>query len=452
MNERLIRRFFLILIIGIALLSAGCSAAENETAESKSAPSSEEKEAVSGGVVADLATPPPGSQATQEKWDSFDEAKRQESWDKYLASLESGGSDEAQTDEDSTVKVSTNVKPVSVVTSNLMKAPMDIYYYGIGEIEAGEVSKIFPEISGTAINIYVVEGDYVDAGDLLFSLDSREWVREIERAEEKWGAELNIAEIKLNEASREMDRINTFYSRDLATKAELDKAEQMLNEAQLNMQKVQLSRETELESLQENYKSRLGISPVRGWVSNISFSEGEIVNTADFVEIVNLEEVQLTVDVPENIIPRIKRGAPVAAKTTSASKYGMQGEITGYSVVPENNRTYKVRASIVNKNQRLFPGMLMEVQIQISQLQPNFVVPRSAVVTEGIDNFIFFVDNGQSVRVPVELGSSRQGYLQVVGNLSEGDELVIEGQSYLKPGTPVNVTDSRAYLTERMEF
>ena len=452
MKGTLMNKILVFLITGIVILALGCSAAENKMDDKNISVNPENEEVDSTEIIADLATPPPGSQATQEKWDTFDEAKRQESWDKYLSSLTTEDSDDSKTAEEPIVKTSANEKPVSVVTAPLMKGPMNIYYYGIGEVEAGDVSKVFSDTTGAAVKIYVAEGDYVEAGDLLFTLDSREWVRDIERAEEKWNAELNIAEIKLNEANREFERINTFYSRDLATRAELDKAEQNLNEAQLNLEKVQLSRETELENLQENYKSRLGISPARGWIAGISFSEGEIVNTADFVEIVNLEEVEVTVEVPENIIPKIKKGASVAAKTTSASKYGMQGEVTGYSIVPENNRTYKVRASLINRNQRLFPGMLMEVQIQISQLQSNFIVPRSAVITDGTDNFIFLVDNGQSTRVPVELGSSRQGYIQIDGILSEGTDLVIEGQSYLKSGSTVNVVETREYLTERTEF
>lgn len=439
----------LILLLSVSLIS--CNEAESSGSPEPAAKESASPDAAASKTVeADPSVPPPGSQATQEKWDSFTAEKKQESWDKYIASLSDDS--EAQTETESTVKVSSNEKPVSVVTALLKDSPMDVYYYGVGEVEAGKVLKVFPAVSGTAEAVYVTEGDYVDSGDLLFALDSREWVKDLERAEEKWNAELELAQIRLNEASQDLDRTRTFFDRDLVTRQELEKAEQSVSEAQVNLEKIQISRKTELESLQENYKSRLGTSPGRGYVSSISFSEGEAVNQADFVEIVNLEEVQLIIEVPENIIPRINRGAAVLAKTPSSSRYGMEGQVSGYSILPGNNRTYKVTATLINKNQRLFPGMLMEAQIQVSQLQPRFIVPRVSVITEGTDSFIFIIEENTSLRVPVETGTGRHGFIQVDGDLYQDAQLVIEGQSYLKPGTPVNIIDTQTYLPEKTEL
>ncbi len=453
MNKNIKNLSVLILILSISIIALSCSDAE---VSSSAGPAPSEpavlNTAQSKSMEADLTVPPPGSQATQEKWDTFTDEKKQESWDKYIESLSAETDTRTDSESEPAVKSVSTEKAVSVVTALLKDSPMEVYYYGIGEVEAGKVVKVFPAVSGTAETLYVTEGEYVDSGDLLFALDSREWVKDLERAEEKWNAELELAQIRLNEASQDLDRTRTFYERDLVTRQELEKTEQSVSEAQVNLEKIQISRKTELESLQENYKSRLGTSPGRGYVSSISFSEGEAVNSADFVEIVNLEEVQLVIEVPENIIPRITRGSAVFAKTPSSSKYGMEGRVSGYSILPGNNRTYKVTASLVNKNQRLFPGMLMEAQIQVSQLQTRFIVPRVSVITEGTDSFIYIIENNISVRVPVEPGTGRQGFIQVEGDLYLDAQLVIEGQSYLKPGTPVNIVDTQTYLPDRTEL
>ncbi len=457
MNKKIIKLLAIMLILAGVLAAAGCNEAETSNSAE---PQSKDTAAVETGstktVEADLSVPPPGSQATQEKWDTFTEEKKQESWDKYIESLAAEtGTDAgtaAENTQTSTVKTVTTEKAVSVVTALLKDSPMEVYYYGIGEVEAGKTLKVFPAVSSTAATVYVAEGDYVEAGDLLFALDSREWVKDLERAEEKWNAELELAQIRLNEATQDFERTKTFFDRDLVTRQELEKVEQTVSEAQVNLEKIQISRKTELEGLQENYKSRLGVSPGRGYVSAVSFSEGEAINSADFVEIVNLEDVQLIIEVPENIIPRITRGSAVLAKTPSSARYGMEGAVTGYSIIPENNRTYKVTASLVNRNQRLFPGMLMEAQIRISQLQPKFIVPRVSVITEGNDSFIFIIEDNVSVKVPVEQGTGRQGYIQVEGDLYTDALLVIEGQSYLKQGTPVNIVDTQTYLPDRTEL
>ena len=441
--QSMLRIAFLTAIFITVLILSGCGSPE-KTVQAASPGSG-----TAGESQADLSVPPPGSQATKEKWDTFTNEKKQESWDKYLSSL---AEEDDPSNDAPAVKSPPGDKAVSVVTAALSRAPMDVFYYGLGVIDAGEVKKVVPASEGTAARVFVSEGDFVEPGDLLFSMDSSEWLRDIERTESKWNTELTLAQIRLDEASKEWERTQTFFTRDLVTKQELDKTIQNLTEAQLNMEKVRISRETELEELQENYKGRLGTSPGRGYVSQLTFTERETLNSSDFVEIVNLENLLLTIEVPENIITRIVRGATVKAKTASAARYGMDGEITGYKVLPENNRTYQVRASLINQNQRLLPGMLMEVQIQLSRLQPRFIVPRQAVVTEGADHYIFLVENNISLKVPVELGAGRQGLVQVDGDLAEGAALVIEGQSYLKQGSSVNVSGTTNYIPARMEL
>jgi membrane fusion protein (multidrug efflux system) len=432
-----------LLVLLLAFISCEAGSEKDSSGSAGAAPQ----------AVADLTSPPPGSQATQEKWDGFTEEKKQESWDKYLASLESGEESAPEsTAEKSPAPSPSSAKPVSVITAPLSLGPMEISYYGLGEVEAGKVMRIIPAASGTAARVFVSEGDFVEPGDLLFSLDSSEWLKNIERTEEKWETELTLAQIHLEEAAKEKERTQTFFERDLATRQDLDKAEQALTEAQLNLEKLRLSRRTELEDLQENYAGRLGTSPGRGYVSQLSFTEGEGVNTSDFVEIVNLEEVLLTIEVPENIIPRIERDAPVKAKPPTAARYGMEGFVTGHNVLPENNRTYQVRAQLSNPNQRLLPGMLLEVQIRLTRLQPRFIVPLKSVITDGNDHYIYLVEDNTGKRVPVELGSGRQGMVQIEGSLKEGASIVIEGQSYLKPGSPVNVTATTDYRPEIAEL
>ncbi len=438
----------LAALMPLLLFSCNENSTEENTAKTPSESSSSENPAQEG-VKADLTVPPPGSQATQEKWDTFTEEKRQESWDKYLASLAEGDTTQA---EEVTQKAPVSSKPVSVITAPLNTGPMEILYYGLGEVEAGTIMKVSPAAPGTARKVFVSVGDFVEPGDLLFSLDSSDWVRDLERSEEKWETELTLAQLRLDEAVKEVERTRTFYARDLVTRQDLEKADQALTEAQLNLDKIRLSRSTELEDLQENYAGRLGTSPGRGYVSRLSFAEGDTVNTADSVEIVNLEEVLLTVEVPENIISRIKRDAPVKAKPPTASRYGMEGVVVGHNVLPESNRTYQVRARLTNQNQRLLPGMLMEVQIVLTQLQPRFVVPQKAVISDGPDHYIFLVEENISKRIPVDLGSGRQGLIQVEGDLKEGDILVIEGQSYLKPGSPVTIAESTDYSLETAEL
>ncbi len=418
------------------------------------------------GIVIDLSTPPPGSNATQEKWDTFDDTKKQESWDKYVVDntpSDDGSSSAAEAAPAPEEVVRTpgsggggggggGSSIVSVTVGELTKAPINLYYYGLGELKAGDEIRIAPGSTGTVVSIYVSEGDFVEPGDLLFSLDNNDLVKNIERSSEKWNNDLDLASIKLSEATANYETTSSLYSKELIAKSEFDKAKQNWEEAKLNYEKIQLAKTIEIENLQENLRTTVAISTGRGYVSNITFKKGEQVNSGDYVEIIDIEKIEITVQVPENIITRIKHGQLVIAKQASAPAYILEGVVTFMGLKADSNRTYEVIAEFDNPNQKLLPGMLMEAQIQMAQYSPNFIVPKVSVISEGADQFIYRIKEGVAEKVPVETGQSRGAFVQINGPIKEGELLVLQGQTYLQKGATVNVVETKKYLPESKEF
>ncbi|MEA1910916.1 MAG: biotin/lipoyl-binding protein, partial [Spirochaetota bacterium] len=284
---------FVSIIITVFIFSACTNPAEQSSAAASSGTSSQEDS--TSGVVVDLASPPPGSNADQAKWDTFDNAKKQESWDKYVSdntvSTESGAETAAPAPEE-VVRTpgsggggggGSSIVPVTV--GELTKAPMNIYYYSLGELNAGEEVRVAPGSTGTVASLYVSEGDFVEPGDLLFSLDNNDLVKNIERSSEKWNNDLDLAAIKLSEATANYETTSSLYSKELIAKSEFDKAQQAWEEAELNYEKIQLAKTIEIENLQENLRTTVAISTGRGYISHITFNKGEQVNSGDYVEI-----------------------------------------------------------------------------------------------------------------------------------------------------------------------
>ncbi|MBN2655676.1 MAG: efflux RND transporter periplasmic adaptor subunit [Spirochaetales bacterium] len=442
---------FLIIIL------AGCTAAPADKESGSSAPAAAASTA--GEIVVDLSVPPPGSQATQEKWDTFDDAKRQDSWDKYidgLAAAQTATAEEAPAEE--VVKTPGSgggggaMSVIPVIVGELTKAPMELYYYGLGELNAGREIRVRPLSAGTVASVYVSAGDIVETGDLLFSLDNNDLVKNIERTSEKWDKDIELAEIKLNEALDNLETANSLFAKDLIAQAEVENARKSWEEANLSYEKIQLSKRSELENLQENLRTTLAISPGRGVVSSLSFQKGDQVNNTDYMEIIDIESILVSVPVPENIITRIRTGLKVYGKKASSPEYSLEGTVISTALKADSNRTYEVTASFENTNQKLLPGMLIEAQIQLTRLNSDFIVPKESIISSGAGSFIFRIKENAAEKVPVETGASRGALIQVRGALAEGDKLVLQGQSYLQPGMSVNVIETRAYLPERTEF
>ncbi len=458
---KLDKLIFVSIIITVFIFSACTKPAEQTSAAGT--PAAPSQSGSTEAVVADLASPPPGSNADQAKWDTFDDAKKQASWDKYVAdntaAADSGGEASAPLEEEVVRTPGSGgggggggSSIISVTVGELTKAPMNLYYYGLGELKAGEEIRVAPGSTGIVASLYVSEGDFVEPGDLLFSLDNNDLVKNIERSSEKWNNDLELASIKLSEASANYEATSSLYSKELIAKSEFDKAQQVWEEAELNYEKIQLAKTIEIENLQVNLRTTVAISTGRGYVSNITFRKGEQVNSGDYVEIIDIEKIAITVQVPENIITRIKQGQRVVAKQASAPAYILEGVVTGMGLKADSNRTYEVIAEFDNPNQKLLPGMLMEAQIQMVQYSANFIVPKESVITEGADQFIFRIKDGVAEKVPVETGQSRGILIQINGPVKEGDLLVLQGQTYLQKGTAVNVVDTRGYLPKSTEF
>lgn len=412
------------------------------------------KESVKGAtqaIVPDLSTPPPGSNATQEKWNSFDDAKKEGAWDKYVT--ENSSTAEKTTAKEAPVE---EVKKgrgggggssvVAVEVAKLSKSPLNLYYYGLGELQAGHELHVTPASNGTVVSLYVSIGDFVEPGDLLFSLDGGDLVKSIERASEKWDKDLELARIRLSESLESYETSDSLYSKELISKAEYDKAKQSWQESELNYEKIQLSKTAEIENLQDNLSTTVAISPSRGYISDMTFTKNESVNSGDYVEIIDIEKIEVAIQVPENVITRVKKGLIVIAKQASSPDYLLEGVITSVGLKSNSNRAFEVTAEFDNRNQKLLPGMLMEAQIKLVQTNVHLIVPKESVINEGANHFIYTVKDNVAVKVPVETGNSRGKFIQISGSVDKGDLFVITGQSYLQKGTTVKVIGTKEYM------
>jgi len=100
--------------------------------------------------------------------------------------------------------------------------------------------------------------------------------------------------------------------------------------------------------------------------------------------------------------------------------------------------TIKVKAQFDNPKQTLWPGQLVNVEIQTGLVQNALVVPPQ-VVQRGLDNYFVYRVSGDTVEtVPVQL-VFQDTELSIITGVSPGDTLVSDGQSRLKPGSRVEV-------------
>lgn len=188
------------------------------------------------------------------------------------------------------------------------------------------------------------------------------------------------------------------------------------------------------------------VAPVAGTINEITATSGQQVETAtQIMSIANLSTVLLEANVFERDLPVVREST--RASFTAAA---LNGEIytigtadgdgrllsIGQTVNPQT-RTVSVIYEVINPLQRLRDGMFVEMTIDTSGDRQVLAVPKSAVVNEQGQTFVFVFDGGESFEKRlVALGAEGADYYEIASGLKEGDRVVTEGIYQLRSTQP----------------
>jgi hypothetical protein len=107
-------------------------------------------------------------------------------------------------------------------------------------------------------------------------------------------------------------------------------------------------------------------------------------------------------------------------------------------VVARGNRSVaEVLCSISSPQQNLIPNVNVDVEIATSNGTRAPALPRSAIVTDGKDHFVWIIQNGRAAKRTVETGRSSASVIQVNSGVKEGDQVIIPGELSLTEGMKV---------------
>lgn len=177
---------------------------------------------------------------------------------------------------------------------------------------------------------------------------------------------------------------------------------------------------------------------------------GQWLNRGDLVaEILGLDEVDVVASVLESHIPFIQNGTSARIEVPALPDQLFVGKVQ--AVVPqgdERSRTFPVRIRLKNvitdNKPMLNAGMLARVVLPTGPSMSRLMVPKDAVVLGGAGPRVFVIQaddhNGAIANpIPVRLGTAEGALVEVIGDLSKGQKVVIRGNERLRPGQSIAV-------------
>jgi HlyD family secretion protein len=214
---------------------------------------------------------------------------------------------------------------------------------------------------------------------------------------------------------------------------------------QATVDKAQLT----LEEKQRDLEQAVLVAPTAGVVLEVSIEPGErVLDEAGDAALViaDTSTYLLKMEVDEIDIGRIRQGQPAEVSLDAFAEQSFEGTVTDLAPRPvekegESIVTYEVTITLNTQGQNLglLPGMTATAAIETQQMKDAVVVPNRAIQIdrEGSEPIVFVEkvdDQGNPIRVEVELGSRNGTVTQVVAGLKEGDQVIIRSRPEAGPG------------------
>ncbi|MEP6970928.1 MAG: efflux RND transporter periplasmic adaptor subunit, partial [Betaproteobacteria bacterium] len=329
--------------------------------------------------------------------------------------------------------------PVSVSTIVARQRDQPIVFDATGTVSPLNQVDVRPQLSGLIAKVNVREGQFVQAGELLFTLDDRSDQVNLAKAH----AQLEKDRAALAEAQRQLAR-----SRDLIAKQFI--AQSALDTAQ-TQSATQLAAVSGSQAAVDAAQLSLGynriVAPSGGRIGAINVFPGTYVQPsgAPLLTITQLDPIAVSFNVPQTYLPDVLHGLAAGNTAVRAELPGTSGQVLNGklqfvdSAVDATSGTVRVKAIFGNAQHVLWPGAYATVHLTVRTLLGAIVVPQEAIINtqEGTSVYLIGPDN-KAVRHKVSV-VYQSGLDAVVDGLAAGDTVIVDGRRNVKNGSSVVV-------------
>jgi membrane fusion protein (multidrug efflux system) len=315
-------------------------------------------------------------------------------------------------------------RPVEVIVEKVKIGPVSDQFQAIGTANASEAVTIVTKVSGLVRSVNFEEGQTVKRGQVLVELDDRE--------------------------ARSMLAVSTAQHRN--SRLLYERAQQLVKSNNVPLARVDelLSLLQAAESQVEAAKARLAdlqiYAPFDGRLGLRRISPGSLVtqNTA-ITTLDDTSVIKMDFSVPETLLSKITVGSIVMTRNDVTPDRFYEGTVrTINSRIDPVTRAIEIRAHIQNADNSIKPGMLMTVELTLSERPDAMLIPEAALVPEGAEQYVYKIEDERAVRTVVRIGARKRGMVEILDGLTGDDAVVVGGVQKVRNGTRVRASQSVA--------
>ena len=332
---------------------------------------------------------------------------------------------------------------VPVTVESVIQKAVPVQIHAIGNVEAYSSVSIKSRVSGELTRVYFREGQDINKGDMLFTIDSAPFKTALESAQANLAKDTALAK----KAEEDVRRYTELYRDELVSRSQY---EQIFSTAEALKATIEGDKAAvENARLQLNYCSIS--APISGRTGSLLVNEGSLIKANDdkpMVVINKIQPVYVSFSVPENNLPEIKKYMAsgklnVEASVSKEDKRPEKGVLTFVdNTVDTATGTIRLKAAFDNKGRALWPGQFVNVQITLATIHDAVVVPSQAVQTGQQGQFVFVIKADTAELRPVNAGITHKDMTVIEKGLAPGEQVVTDGQMLLMPGAKVEIKNT----------
>jgi len=316
----------------------------------------------------------------------------------------------------------------------------------VGRFDAVDAVEIRSRVGGYLAEVHFTDGEMVDKGDLLFTIDQRPFRAALDQAE----AQERVTAAQLDYAKQQYDRGSDLVGRGTISVSTQDERNQAYLAAQASMEAAKAA--TRAAALNLEYTEIR--APISGRIDRRWVSVGNLVNADDtrLTRIVSLDPIDFYFDIDERSLlhymrdartrgAALQKGAGLDVKVRLADN--INGAYPGTLNFAENrvddaSGTIRLRARFDNPDFIMQPGMFGRVNVPASLPHEGVMLPDEAIATDQDRRIVWVVGEDNTVSAkPIRPGPRIDGYRVIRSGLTGKESVVVNGLMRIRPGITV---------------
>ncbi|MBS7526280.1 efflux RND transporter periplasmic adaptor subunit [Fusibacter paucivorans] len=307
----------------------------------------------------------------------------------------------------------------------------------IGAVRPANVLSVTPALGGTIKEVFVKNGAYVEAGDILYRLDDSTAKANYEATVSSLKTTRDNLSIQLKDAEKQLADIEALHAVGAATDSARTSAQSQVSSLSKQYDNAATAYREQVRILSAGITDYTVKSPVEGIVNDFELNAGERVSSQTAVQVIQTDgmliETALTFD-------QLKRLDTIEKSVVTIDGDVYDADVETLSFLQnEITKMYDVTLTLLNVDEMLLDGIACEIDF-LEAPRTAMTLPLSAIKYIGEDQYAFYIEDSTAVRVPVELGSIAGDRIEV-RDLPTDKVWIARGVDQIQDGMRVQILE-----------